>query len=31
MLRMREEGDLFAERLKSPEAQAAFAAFLGRH
>ncbi len=31
MLRMQEEGDLFAERLKSPEARAAFAAFLGRH
>lgn len=31
MLRMQEESDLFAERLKSPEARAAFAAFLGRH
>jgi enoyl-CoA hydratase/carnithine racemase len=30
MLRMQEEGELFAERLKSPEAAAAFAAFLGR-
>ena len=28
--RMQEEGALFAERLKSPEAAAAFAAFLGR-
>lgn len=28
--RMREEGDIFAERLKSPEAMAAFAAFLQR-
>lgn len=28
MARMREEGELFAERLKSPEAAAAFAAFL---
>ncbi len=28
MLRMQEEGELFAERLKSPEAAAAFAAFL---
>lgn len=28
--RMREEGALFAERLKSPEAAAAFAAFLAR-
>jgi enoyl-CoA hydratase/carnithine racemase len=31
MLRVQEEGELFAERLKSPEARAAFAAFLGRH
>ncbi len=30
MLRMQEEGELFAERLKSPEAAAAFAAFLQR-
>ncbi|HVK81044.1 MAG TPA: enoyl-CoA hydratase-related protein [Verrucomicrobiae bacterium] len=30
MERMRHEGDIFAERLKSPEAAAAFAAFLGR-
>lgn len=30
ILRMQEEGELFAERLKSPEAAAAFAAFLGR-
>lgn len=28
LARMREEGELFAERLKSPEASAAFAAFL---
>jgi enoyl-CoA hydratase/carnithine racemase len=28
--RMQEEGELFAERLKSPEAAAAFAAFLQR-
>jgi enoyl-CoA hydratase/carnithine racemase len=28
LARMREEGELFAERLKSPEAAAAFAAFL---
>ena len=28
--RMRREGDLFAERLKSPEAMAAFSAFLQR-
>jgi enoyl-CoA hydratase/carnithine racemase len=28
MARMREEGELFAERLKSPEAAAAFSAFL---
>lgn len=28
--RMRREGDIFAERLKSPEAAAAFAAFFGR-
>jgi hypothetical protein len=28
MARMREEGAIFAERLKSPEAAAAFAAFL---
>jgi enoyl-CoA hydratase/carnithine racemase len=30
LARMREEGELFAERLKSPEASAAFAAFLQR-
>ena len=30
MQRMQEEGELFALRLKSPEARAAFAAFLGR-
>jgi enoyl-CoA hydratase/carnithine racemase len=28
MARMREEGEIFAERLRSPEAAAAFAAFL---
>jgi enoyl-CoA hydratase/carnithine racemase len=28
MARMQEEGELFAERLRSPEAAAAFAAFL---
>jgi enoyl-CoA hydratase/carnithine racemase len=30
MTRMQEEGEIFAERLKSPEAAAAFAAFLQR-
>ncbi len=30
LARMREEGELFAERLKSPEAIAAFAKFLQR-
>jgi enoyl-CoA hydratase/carnithine racemase len=30
LARVQEEGELFAERLKSPEAVAAFAAFLGR-
>ena len=30
MRRMQKEGELFAERLTSPEAKAAFAAFLGR-
>ena len=30
LARMRQEGALFAERLKSPEAAAAFAAFLQR-
>jgi hypothetical protein len=30
MARMREEGEIFAERLRSPEAAAAFAAFLQR-
>jgi hypothetical protein len=30
LARMREEGELFAQRLKSPEAAAAFARFLQR-
>lgn len=30
LARLRHEGEIFAERLKSPEAAAAFAAFLGR-
>lgn len=30
MARMREEGEIFAERLRSPEAAAAFAAFLSK-
>jgi hypothetical protein len=30
MARMREEGEIFAQRLRSPEAIAAFATFLQR-